>query len=683
MDMNFADLKKEAAATAADVFSPTAEAAKKATNDTYDLLGGSGCRASTSARDDNTHTEHYFENEQRGIDFEHVDPQSFVQLMSAGAKEAQVQLDAKFAQRNDFDDFFSNASKDLQSIGQPLQRDFKQNAHDFINAERGLFRTPGDIAAPIPATVPRVHNHPTESAGKEEDLLNFSDGDTTQRAQPFLEDVGNKFAPSAPAAPATTTNTFYDDDLGVGKSTHSASNKDSDTDSPSLSFNPSPAKKNPVIAALKELDNEKFISSEDLLGDFKEERTATPHFHTTGNTAKSETITLVQLPKTSVPVTDLDAEVEPGFPSSQVEEVKNYVLSKATTATGTKTADEAAIAAATKPAAVTEPAGSTLAKTSSISPKKDTTEAVKTRIALPVPTKENKLSHQHLDQPKIVSVEEIFYKYGLVESLIYWRDVKKSGIFFGAGLVTLLAISCFSVISVFAYLSLLTLAGTVSFRIYKSVMQAIQKTPEGHPFKEYLDIDLTLPQEKVQNIAGIAVAHVNGFVAELRRLFLVEDLIDSIKFGVILWVLTYIGGWFNGMTLVILAFVSLFTLPKVYENNKQSIDTYLDLARSKLTEFTEKFLATGDSFKTIAESFRLGYTTIQEIVHTTCAALWGILSKTVMPIPDESRWKSIEGDFSQKWNYPNCIGALDGKHVQIFAPPKTGSLYFNYKKFFL
>ncbi|XP_036340161.1 protein ALP1-like isoform X2 [Rhagoletis pomonella] len=53
-----------------------------------------------------------------------------------------------------------------------------------------------------------------------------------------------------------------------------------------------------------------------------------------------------------------------------------------------------------------------------------------------------------------------------------------------------------------------------------------------------------------------------------------------------------------------------------------------------------------------------------------------------MPIPDESRWKSIEGDFSQKWNYPNCIGALDGKYVQIFAPPKTGSLYFNYKKFF-
>lgn len=71
-------------------------------------------------------------------------------------------------------------------------------------------------------------------------------------------------------------------------------------------------------------------------------------------------------------------------------------------------------------------------------------------------------------------------------------------------------------------------------------------------YREYLELDLTLSQEKVQHIAGVAVAHINGFTAELRRLFLVEDIIDSIKFGVILWVFTYIGAWFNGMTLVIL-----------------------------------------------------------------------------------------------------------------------------------
>jgi len=175
--------------------------------------------------------------------------------------------------------------------------------------------------------------------------------------------------------------------------------------------------------------------------------------------------------------------------------------------------------------------------------------------------------------------------------LIYWRDVKKSGAVFGTGLVVLLAISFFSVISVVAYLSLLILVGTVSFRVYKTVLQAIQKTSDGHPFKDYLEFELTLPQEKVQQVATVSVAHVNAFLAELRRLFLVEDLVDSIKFGVLLWALTYLGSWFNGITLVVLAYIALFTLPKVYENNKQSIDVYLDLVRSKLLEVTDKVKA--------------------------------------------------------------------------------------------
>jgi hypothetical protein len=44
--------------------------------------------------------------------------------------------------------------------------------------------------------------------------------------------------------------------------------------------------------------------------------------------------------------------------------------------------------------------------------------------------------------------------------------------------------------------------------------------------------------------------------------------------------------------------------------------------------------------------------------------------------------KRLALDFGSRWNFPNCIGAIDGKHIQTIKPSKSGSLYFNYKKTF-
>ena len=38
--------------------------------------------------------------------------------------------------------------------------------------------------------------------------------------------------------------------------------------------------------------------------------------------------------------------------------------------------------------------------------------------------------------------------------------------------------------------------------------------------------------------------------------------------------------------------------------------------------------------------------------------------------------------FEKYANFPNCIGAIDGKHIRLVQPTDTGSFYYNYKTFF-
>ncbi|XP_020384758.1 reticulon-1a isoform X2 [Rhincodon typus] len=178
-----------------------------------------------------------------------------------------------------------------------------------------------------------------------------------------------------------------------------------------------------------------------------------------------------------------------------------------------------------------------------------------------------------------------------VIDLLYWRDIKQTGIVFGSVLLLLFSLTQFSVVSVIAYLALAALSATISFRIYKSVLQAVQKTDEGHPFKAYLDMDATLSEEQIQKYADSALVYVNSIVKELRRLFLVQDLVDSLKFAVLMWLLTYVGAIFNGLTLMIMAVVSMFTLPVVYEKYQAQIDQYLGLVRTHVNSVVAKIQA--------------------------------------------------------------------------------------------
>lgn len=54
----------------------------------------------------------------------------------------------------------------------------------------------------------------------------------------------------------------------------------------------------------------------------------------------------------------------------------------------------------------------------------------------------------------------------------------------------------------------------------------------------------------------------------------------------------------------------------------------------------------------------------------------------VMPPPTMDDFRNISKKYLSSCNFPNCVGAIDAKHVRIKCPKNSGSLYFSYKEFY-
>ena len=59
--------------------------------------------------------------------------------------------------------------------------------------------------------------------------------------------------------------------------------------------------------------------------------------------------------------------------------------------------------------------------------------------------------------------------------------------------------------------------------------------------------------------------------------------------------------------------------------------------------------------------------------------IWKVLYPVFVKLPSsEDEWKGISDEFYKQWNSPNCLGAIDGKHVVMQAPRGAGSTFYNY-----
>ncbi|XP_046681626.1 uncharacterized protein LOC124368382 [Homalodisca vitripennis] len=95
-----------------------------------------------------------------------------------------------------------------------------------------------------------------------------------------------------------------------------------------------------------------------------------------------------------------------------------------------------------------------------------------------------------------------------------------------------------------------------------------------------------------------------------------------------------------------------------------------------------RYLSTGMSFEALSETFRMSNYTVGKIVEEVCDCMWEQLAPVHLPVPNKQRFLEIAAEFKEKWNFPNCVGCIDGKHVRIKSPGKSGTMFLNYKKFF-
>ena len=95
------------------------------------------------------------------------------------------------------------------------------------------------------------------------------------------------------------------------------------------------------------------------------------------------------------------------------------------------------------------------------------------------------------------------------------------------------------------------------------------------------------------------------------------------------------------------------------------------------------YLASSDSQQSVGWAHRIGKATISKIIKETTNAICEVLKEVYLKPPQEvADWKVISKEFQNLWNFPYCVGAIDGKHVAIECPKLSRTQYFNCKGFF-
>lgn len=195
-----------------------------------------------------------------------------------------------------------------------------------------------------------------------------------------------------------------------------------------------------------------------------------------------------------------------------------------------------------------------------------------------------------LSPPSLTALRDLIKSnYSRVSHIFHWRKPIESGVCFAIGVTLIIALTFFSIISVFAYSALGLMLTAGSIRLYKTVMKTLNRPtdlPVDHIWNKVQALNVSITHEKMHELVDSSLGNFNASLKYFKQVLLVEDKVEALKFGAFIYFLTYIGAWFNGMTLITIGYLALFTVPILYEQNKTKIDELVNLATSHLCSVT-------------------------------------------------------------------------------------------------
>ena len=92
-------------------------------------------------------------------------------------------------------------------------------------------------------------------------------------------------------------------------------------------------------------------------------------------------------------------------------------------------------------------------------------------------------------------------------------------------------------------------------------------------------------------------------------------------------------------------------------------------------------LGTNVEYRTISHLFGIGLSTVCCIVHQVCNAIVRILGPRYIRMPQGENIVVVVDGFLQRWQFPQCGGAIGGTHIPIIAPKDHPLDYWNRKQF--